>query len=274
MDTPEQFAHWLGAHAIASFAVALALVLLTVAAAWWGFQRIERRAAAHHASPLRRRLLLRLAIAGLLAVVAALAFAGLAQALNQGQAMGRFDAALAASLREHVPPAMLQAFAWLTTLGDRSTRTALCIAVALLLVWRSQYTLAAAWVLALAGGGTLNTLLKNLFERSRPVHVHALDVGVHGWSFPSGHSSGAVVAYGMLAYLVQRFVDRRWQLPVLLAAAALAFTTGSSRVILQVHYASDVLAGFAWSLAWLALCVLACEWLRLRPGMPAAAAGA
>ncbi|RYF39882.1 MAG: phosphatase PAP2 family protein, partial [Comamonadaceae bacterium] len=76
---------------------------------------------------------------------------------------------------------------------------------------------------------------------------------------------------GMLAYVVLRFVARRWQLPVLLAATAVAFTTGSSRVFLQVHYASDVLAGFAWGLAWLALCVLGCEWLRLRAGGPAAA---
>jgi membrane-associated phospholipid phosphatase len=82
-----------------------------------------------------------------------------------------------------------------------------------------------------------------------------------------------VVAYGMLAYLAQRLAPPRWRRASLLAAAAVAFTTGSSRVFLQVHYASDVLAGFASGLAWLALCVLACEALRLRPqtGAPARA---
>jgi membrane-associated phospholipid phosphatase len=42
-------------------------------------------------------------------------------------------------------------------------------------------------------------------------------------------------------------------------ASALAFTIGSSRVFLQVHFASDVLAGFAWGAAWLAVCVLSVE---------------
>ena len=42
---------------------------------------------------------------------------------------------------------------------------------------------------------------------------------------------------------------------------------GASRVFLQVHFASDVLAGFAWGTAWLAVCVLSAQlsrryWLR------------
>ena len=264
MDSAEHFARLLGAHAVAAFAVALALVLLAVLAAWLAFRRFDRRAGAHAASLAQRRLLLRLGIAGAMLAAAALVFAAMSEALDSRSAMARFDTALAASLREQLPPAVLQAFALLTFAGDRMARWALGVAVAALLLWRGQRTLALAWVVALAGTGTLNTLLKNLFERSRPAYLHGLDVGVHGWSFPSGHSSGAVVAYGMLAYLAQRLAPPRWRLPALLAATAVAFTTGSSRVFLQVHYASDVLAGFASGLAWLTLCVLACEWLRLR----------
>ena len=98
--------------------------------------------------------------------------------------------------------------------------------------------------------------------------LHGL-VLADGWSFPSGHSSGSVVAFGMLAYLLSRFLpaDRAaLRLPVLLAAAALAFTVGSSRVFLQVHFASDVLAGFASGAAWLAVCVAAVEVGRYRWG--------
>ncbi len=160
--------------------------------------------------------------------------------------------------------ATLQALAWITHLGDVATLTVLCTAVAGLLMWSRQRTLALAWVGAVAGDGILNILLKLLFVRARPIHDQGL-VEAGGWSFPSGHSSGSVVAYGMLAYQTLRFVPELWPLPLLLLATAVAFTTGLSRVFLQVHYASDVLAGFASGLLWLTLCILSVEWLRLRP---------
>lgn len=275
MDSAEHLARLLGAHAVALFAVAQMLVLLAVRAAWLAFQRTERRMDRPLDQRRDRRLLLRLGVAGAVLAVAVLVFAAMSQALDPGHALGRFDAALAAVLREQLPPAVLETFAVLTVPGNRSTRWALGAAVAAVLLWRGQRILAIAWAVALGGGGMVNTLFKNLFARDRPAYVHGLDVNVHGWSFPSGHSAGAMVAYGMLAYLALRLLAPRWQLPALLAAAAVVFSTGLSRVFLQVHYASDVLAGFSCGLAWLALCVLACEWLRLRaPADARARAGA
>ena len=70
------------------------------------------------------------------------------------------------------------------------------------------------------------------------------------------------------AALALRVLPPRWHVPVLMLAAALAFSVGGSRVFLQLHYVSDVLAGFAWGAAWLALCVLSVElsrrWRRRR----------
>lgn len=85
----------------------------------------------------------------------------------------------------------------------------------------------------------------------------------HGWSFPSGHACGAVVAYGMLAYILIRTLPRRWHLATVMAATALAFSVGWSRVFIEVHFASDVLAAFASGIAWLTLVVVVTE-LRLR----------
>ena len=143
----------------------------------------------------------------------------------------------------------------LTHLGDAWLLTLLGAVVALGLWWRGQRTLALGWVLALGGNALLNPLLKRIFERVRPVHDHGL-VAELGWSFPSGHTSGATVAYGMLAYVMLRTLPSAWHLPAVLGAAALAFTVGSSRVFLQVHFASDVVAGFASGTAWLMVCIL------------------
>lgn len=99
-------------------------------------------------------------------------------------------------------------------------------------------------MLAIAGNDILNQSLKQLIGRIRPLNPEGALL-VQGLSFPSGHSSGAVVAYGMLAYLALRLLPKAWHLPVLVAALALAFTVGISRVVLRVHFASDVAAGFA-----------------------------
>ncbi|TWO68119.1 phosphatase PAP2 family protein [Caenimonas sedimenti] len=76
-------------------------------------------------------------------------------------------------------------------MGDAKTLTLVCLGVALVLIRRREHLLATAWVVALAGNGLLNNLLKQFFARERPVHDHVLDVSGEGWSFPSGHSSGA-----------------------------------------------------------------------------------
>src|SRR3546814_2012769 len=85
---------------------------------------------------------------------------------------------------------------------------------------------------------------------------------VEGWSFPSGHSAGAVVVYGMLSYVLIRITPRAWHLPLALLMTMIAFSTGASRLFLQYHYASDVLAGFASGTAWLLICISAMEYVR------------
>jgi membrane-associated phospholipid phosphatase len=262
MDTEVNVAQALGSSAVAAFAGALGALLLMVVALWLALKRAEPGEGRNASLP--QRALMRRAIVGCAIVAAAAAvFVAMAGALDARDAVGRFDVALAQALRLHLSPATLRVFAGITHLGDERTLTALCIVVAAVLLWRRQRALALTWVAAVAGNGMLNRLLKSAFERARPAHDHGLVVA-DGWSFPSGHSSGSVAAYGMLAYVILRFVSTRGQLPPLLLAAALAFTTGVSRVFLQVHYASDVLAGFSSGLAWLTICVAVAEWQRLR----------
>jgi membrane-associated phospholipid phosphatase len=214
--------------------------------------------------PSLRLLQVRTGIGCAVVLGAGMVFVVLSQALDAQASIGQFDAALTRALQLHVSNSALEGFAMLTHLGDTNTRTVLCIAVSALLLGLSQRALAIAWVAAVAGNGAINSLLKGVFERPRPLHDHGLPVADSGWSFPSGHSSGALVTYGMLAYLVLRLAPPRWGLPALLLAAALAFVTGLSRVFLQVHFASDVLAGFASGLMWLTVCVTAVEWARWR----------
>lgn len=61
-----------------------------------------------------------------------------------------------------------------------------------------------------------------------------------------------------------KLLPARWPLPALLAAVTVVVSVGASRVFLRVHFASDVLAGFASGTAWLALCITGMELVRWR----------
>ncbi len=200
--------------------------------------------------------------AGLLVMMAgASLFAALASQLHEGPTLRHADQAIAEALRAGVPQAVRDVFAALTHLADTATLTALCVAVALVLCARRRFALASGWVLAVVGNGLLNTTLKVTFGRDRPLPADGATL-LEGLSFPSGHSSGAVVAYGMLAYLALRLLAPRWHLPALAAAGTVAVLVGLSRLVLGVHFASDVIAGFASGTAWLALCVTGIELAR------------
>ncbi len=254
---PEEWlalASWVGAHALAVFVALLCALLLLMAFIVWAWnQQVAGRTQAALSPPAL--LLLNVAAGFAIVLGAAAGFAEIAEHLGPNGTMARADQALSASIRAHVGVDTLQLFAQLTHLGDPSVLALLGVAVALWLWWRGQRTLALGWALALGGNALLNPLLKRVFERVRPVHDHGL-VAALSWSFPSGHTSGATVAYGMLAYLMLRTLPTAWHLPAVLSATALAFTVGSSRVFLQVHFASDVVAGFASGTAWLMVCVL------------------
>ena len=247
----------IGANALPVFLTLLATLLLLVAATVWALHARLMPATQRRLQPAGVVLLY--GAAGFaLVVAAAMLFAEIAEHLGPDGAMAHADAALAASINAHVHVTILKTFAFVTHFGDVLTLSLLGVVVALLLWQRRLRALALGWVLAVGGNALLNPLLKRVFERVRPVHEHGL-VSELGWSFPSGHTSSSTVAYGMLAYIAIRTLPPRWHLPAVLAAAALAFTVGCSRIFLQVHFASDVAAGFASGTAWLTVCIVSVE---------------
>ena len=190
-------------------------------------------------------------------------FFEIADEIGIDESLAEFDGALAAALSRHLSLETLRVFAAITTLGDRDFLIVLASVVAAALLWLRRWALAGAWIIATGGGGLLNLALKGLFERPRPPHEHGL-VTETSWSFPSGHASGSMLIYGLLGYLILRHTPRAWHIPVAVVTVALIVFVGSSRVLLQVHYFSDVLAGYASAGAWVAVCIAGLEAVRWR----------
>jgi membrane-associated phospholipid phosphatase len=253
-----------GAHALEAFLLLLALLLLAVGLLAWSARRFARRRSGRGGHPLAR-LALRLGLAFALIVGAGYVFAAIAAEIADGESLARIDQAFSDAVRSSTSATALQVFGWVTHLGDPATLFALCVVVALVLLARGERLLALAYIAAVGGNALLNPALKGVFERVRPLRANG-QPWAEGFSFPSGHSSGSLVAYGMLAYVLMCTLPRGAHLPAVLLAAAAAFSVGASRVFLQAHFASDVAAGFASGTAWLVACIVSAEWARGRRG--------
>jgi membrane-associated phospholipid phosphatase len=104
-----------------------------------------------------------------------------------------------------------------------------------------------ALLLTLASlGAALNPPLKEVFHRARP-HLFAPRVAEGGYGFPSGHAMTSMAIVGGLCALAWG-TRARW--PAVAIGGLFVLAVGASRVELGVHYPSDVLAGWALSLAW------------------------
>ncbi|HEY5810929.1 MAG TPA: phosphatase PAP2 family protein [Povalibacter sp.] len=198
-----------------------------------------------------------------LAVAALFVFFELAAEIGVGEDLAQFDTSLSNALAVHLSRNALTLMSWITRLGNKEFLIALAVVVTLLLLLQRRTLMAAWWAVATTAGGLLNVLLKSIFERVRPIHEHGVVVE-DGWSFPSGHASGSVLVYGLLGYLLVRYTPPRWHLSCAIACAMLMVFVGFSRVLLQVHYLSDVLAGYASAAAWSALCIAGAEAARWR----------
>ncbi len=95
-------------------------------------------------------------------------------------------------------------------------------------------------------------LLKDIFQRHRP--LDPLIRNVTGFSFPSGHSFSSFTFYGLVAYLLwQTNISKAWKIAATIFLFLFPATIAFSRVYLQVHFPSDVAAGFCLSVIWLIL---------------------
>jgi undecaprenyl-diphosphatase len=250
-------AAWAGAHGLPIFLAVLAVLLMSLCAA----DRAMRQAGAGRprgsSTAWPSGAVRWLAGCAIVALCSA-TLVELAEHLRHGDTLARLDLVFNAALYANLPEPALLAFGAMTHLGDTATLTVLCIGIALALAAAGRRGLALGWVLAVAGNGLLNQGLKQFFGRVRPLQALG-GVLERGYSFPSGHSSGSLVAYGMLAYLALRVLPVRWHLPAMMVGVALAWTVGASRCFLGVHFASDVAAGFALGAAWLTLCIMCME---------------
>lgn len=211
--------------------------------------------------------------AGLAALILSVSLFGmLASDVVSGAPITEIDMRLAFWFNRHADAAWIPVIMFITHMNHPVG----VLAMAAVFVWFLRARGAHYWVvtvgLAVPGGMLVNVLLKYTFQRARP-HFEQPLVELATYSFPSGHTSGATVFYGVLAaYFVMRYTGAGQRLLILLAASGMIALVAYSRVYLGAHYLSDVLAGVAVGSAWLAICITGISTLRRRREARAGAA--
>lgn len=193
---------------------------------------------------------------GIVAMCGAL-IAQLMDEVSEDDDLTRFDRQVLDVVVEHRTPWWNGVAETVTHLGDPWLVTAVVAAVAIALAVRRRYHLAVFVVLASGGAAVVSSVTKQVFDRPRPPTSLWLATA-WGPSFPSGHATQSIACWGAVAVVACVLVRSRvLRAAIIATAVSIALLVGASRVYLAVHWASDVMCGWAISLLWLTALLLA-----------------
>jgi len=143
-----------------------------------------------------------------------------------------------------------------TQLGGIYLVVALCVVLALCETFVERSVWVIPFVVAVVGGEEILTpTVKAVTDRVRPAFDPA--AATLGPSFPSGHSATAAAFYACAALLLGRRRGRSARAVLAGLAVGLAVAVAASRVLLDVHWLTDVIAGLALGWAWFSVCSIA-----------------
>jgi undecaprenyl-diphosphatase len=199
---------------------------------------------------------LAMTIALLLAVGGGLLLGALAYLVRSNTALLAIDRGVARWGNRHASQTSMHILNDITQLGSIYTVIALSVLLAIAETIRERSVWVIPFIAIAIGGEELVTnTVKQLIDRARPTFNPA--AATLGPSFPSGHSATAAVFYATAALLLGRWRARPTQAILAGLAVGIAVAVAASRVLLDVHWLSDVIAGLALGWAWFAVCAIA-----------------
>jgi undecaprenyl-diphosphatase len=246
----------------------------TIAWRWAGRAGAPRTEAAVARSRWARRLDpqaatgLALTLAFAVIVLGGLVLAVLAFLVRSRTEVVRIDSGVAEWADRNASGFATDVLTAITHVGEPGT----VIVLAALVAIAETIRIRSRWVIpfmavVVAGNGAITTAIKELADRARPT-LNAIAETL-GPSFPSGHSSWAAAFFAATALLATRGRGRRARALIVGACAAAAASIAATRVLLDVHWLSDVIAGLAVGSAWFCVCAIAFGGRLLQFGSPA-----
>ena len=211
---------------------------------------------------------LALTLALVLVLIGVVALGILAYLVRSNSELAELDSSIGQWGVDHRTSWSTDALELVTWLGDTHLVIVLAAVVGIVEYIRRPSRWIAPFLLVVIGGQVLLTnSVKQVLDRVRPDFNPIAET--LGPSFPSGHSAIAAAFFGAVALLVCRGRSPSGRAVIVGVAAALAAGVACSRVMLGVHWFSDVVAGVLFGWAWFSACSIAFGGRLLRFGAPA-----
>jgi membrane-associated phospholipid phosphatase len=191
------------------------------------------------------------------AIYAAALAAGFVEELREVKELEAFDKRVFAVTERWNTPAIVTVFRWITILGNfQALLAVVVVATGFLLAHGPRAFLLPTWV-AILGSEITTWSGKFALSRTRPDFLY--DVTASSPSFPSGHAANSLAVYGIIAYVIARDLGPARALHIYYWTLAVVLLIALSRVMLHVHFPSDVLAGLLVGTFWLLLAIAIAE---------------
>lgn len=189
------------------------------------------------------------------------AYGWLASQVVRGGRLVRADERVAVWVAAHMPAWAEWIARPVTWLGGSVSLTAVCLLGGAQLLRHRRRFDALLLIVVTVGIHLVVGMAKGAYERPRPDVGSAIALPSN-FSFPSGHAA-AIAVFGLLGVLVAASLrSRRARVAAVAAGLVVGAAMGASRIVLNVHFVSDVLAGYSLGLAWLAGWLLVREAVR------------
>jgi undecaprenyl-diphosphatase len=199
---------------------------------------------------------LALTVAMIVVVAGGVVFAVLAYLIRSNAHLLGIDRGVATWGDRHATATSTHVLNDATQLGSIYVIVALCVILAVAETLRQRTVWVPLFIVAVIGGEEILTLsVKQLADRVRPTFNPA--AATLGPSFPSGHSATAAAFYATAALLIGRWRPRLARAVLAGLAAGIAVGVAATRVLLDVHWLTDVIAGLSLGWAWFAVCAIA-----------------
>ncbi len=169
-------------------------------------------------------------------------------------ALFAYDTSHAQWLREQQTPVLTLVMRVISALHGTIGVLMLAASFAAWLQRRGHVAWAVRVLMTVSGGLLMNVAVKNVFSRARPT-FGGVPASLHSFSFPSGHTVGATIFYGLVVTVVFALNSRiGFRVAAVALALVMVLWVAVSRFYLGAHFISDTAGGVVVGLLWLACC--------------------
>jgi undecaprenyl-diphosphatase len=240
-------------------------------------EKEERWFVRHAPSPLRRFLYFAdrrvvggaaLAFIFVVVLVAAALVGWVFDSVDENSGFARYDKSAAQFGADHASTGSTHVLEFLTQFGATGLLLVVMALIGGFQAWRHhKFTVLIYLAVVGIGVSLLNNGLKLLVHRERPVVLQLTHAG--GYSFPSGHTAAAAACWAAIALVVARKWPRAGRRAAVVVVLVITLAVASSRVLLGVHWLTDVIAGAIVGWTWFVLVTVLFGGRILRFGEPA-----